>query len=505
MKGSDRLLRSAEQIIRPVSWATLPLLIALPLLRNAGLWSAPGWVTAWLMPILTGAAVGYLTNFIAIEMLFKPYRRTDRHWLRYATLGIWRQGLIPANKDRIGRVLGEEIPRNLIDPDEIATEIGKAATELFENESLLLRLRDVATRFLQRYSERISEFIAPHVEEALRAGLRDNLTTENLRRLWDEVAAGYLNAPENREKLASAIIDELRKRSPELASLLRDNLRSGVRDYLREALHDTGIDRRVLHGTQDMGDIYGIRSHGCDVIAECKAHRDVTPALVARWRDETLRERGNADADAAVLVVKRARRGIPESECHMTVRDYLLIAGLELPVQTVGFRRFKSITDTANMLRVSVLNASLMFLPMALPARSIPGAIFPAILPRASAVCGVITPCPAISDMTDDMVLPICPAAVVPMLPIAPFCLSLKIDISRLVNSYPPSTSTCGRYFVRAALRVSRATSCFSLAMFSCLLLRNAIARQLSSDNTRCAPTGRATDISESKIVTFFI
>ena len=33
MKGSDRLLRSAEQIIRPVSWATLPLLIALPLLR----------------------------------------------------------------------------------------------------------------------------------------------------------------------------------------------------------------------------------------------------------------------------------------------------------------------------------------------------------------------------------------------------------------------------------------------------------------------------------------
>ncbi|UKI29604.1 MAG: DUF445 family protein [Lentisphaeria bacterium] len=196
MGRSDRILRSAEQIIRPVSWATLPVLVALPLLRRTGIWIAPGWVTDWAMPILTGAAVGYLTNFIAIEMLFKPYRRTDRHWLRYATFGIWRQGLIPANKDRIGRVLGEEIPRNLIDPDEIATEIGKAATELFENESLLLRLRDVATRFLQRYSERISEFIAPHVEEALRTGLRDNLTTENLRRLWDEVAAGYLNAPE---------------------------------------------------------------------------------------------------------------------------------------------------------------------------------------------------------------------------------------------------------------------------------------------------------------------
>ena len=157
------------------------------------------------------------------------------------------------------------------------------------------------------------------------------------------------------------------------------------------------------------------------------------------------------------------------------------------------------------MLRVSVLKASLMFFPMALPACSIPGAILPAMLPRASAACGVIMPCPAISDITDDMVLPICPAAVVPMLPIAPFCLSLNIDISLLVNSYPPSTSTCGKYLVLAALRVSRATSCFSLDMPSCLLLRKAMARQLSSDNTRCAPMGRATDISESKIVTFFI
>ena len=124
---------------------------------------------------------------------------------------------------------------------------------------------------------------------------------------------------------------------------------SAVRDYLREALHDHSIDRRVLHGTQDMGDIYGIRSHGCDVIAECKAHREVTPALIAKWRDETLRERGNADADAAVLVVKRPRRKVAECEAHMTVRDYLLIAGLEPPVHTVGYRNFHHIADTANL------------------------------------------------------------------------------------------------------------------------------------------------------------
>lgn len=126
---------------------------------------------------------------------------------------------------------------------------------------------------------------------------------------------------------------------------------SAVRDYLRDALHDFAIDRRVLHGTQDMGDLYGIRSHGCDVVAECKAHKDVTPALVAKWRDETLRERGNADADAAVLVIKRPRRRVAECECQMTVGDYLRIAGLDVPLVPVGWndRAKKTVVDEADL------------------------------------------------------------------------------------------------------------------------------------------------------------
>ena len=37
---------------------------------------------------------------------------------------------------------------------------------------------------------------------------------------------------------------------------------SSVVRYMREALGDDRIERRALHGTQDMGDIYGIRAHG---------------------------------------------------------------------------------------------------------------------------------------------------------------------------------------------------------------------------------------------------
>lgn len=99
--------------------------------------------------------------------------------------------------------------------------------------------------------------------------------------------------------------------------------------HMRAALADDRIERRALHGTQDMGDVYGIRAHGWDVIAECKSRKDVTPALVAKWRDETLRERGNADAGAALLVVSVYRAPVGRSEVHVTLRD---LARIALPV-----------------------------------------------------------------------------------------------------------------------------------------------------------------------------
>ena len=57
--------------------------------KAAAGWSGPEWFSFWVFPILVAAAVGYLTNFIAIEMLFKPYERTGFHWLRLLSLGLW--------------------------------------------------------------------------------------------------------------------------------------------------------------------------------------------------------------------------------------------------------------------------------------------------------------------------------------------------------------------------------------------------------------------------------
>lgn len=101
---------------------------------------------------------------------------------------------------------------------------------------------------------------------------------------------------------------------------------TAVCHYMRTELQDERIERRALHGAKDMGDLYHIYAHGFEGIAECKAHKSVTPALVDKWREQTLNERDNADADFAVLIVKLYRHTIDESVVHVTLRDLARIA-----------------------------------------------------------------------------------------------------------------------------------------------------------------------------------
>ena len=73
-------------------------------------------------------------------------------------------------------------------------------------------------------------------------------------------------------------------------------------DYLAAALGDDRIERRVKHGTNDRGDIAGLRIHGKRVVVECKNHKRME---LAEWVDEAEIERGNDDADYGIVIHKR--------------------------------------------------------------------------------------------------------------------------------------------------------------------------------------------------------
>lgn len=73
-------------------------------------------------------------------------------------------------------------------------------------------------------------------------------------------------------------------------------------DYLAAALGDDRIERRVKHGTNDRGDIAGLRIHGQRIVVECKNNRRME---LAEWVDEAEIERGNDDAEYGIVVHKR--------------------------------------------------------------------------------------------------------------------------------------------------------------------------------------------------------
>lgn len=104
-----------------------------------------------------------------------------------------------------------------------------------------------------------------------------------------------------------------------------------VRDYLRERLGDPAIDRLVLHGRADIGDVgFLLAPTGERGVVECKAAKQQNPAKVRRWQAETERERLNAGVGFALLALKtpgvgRARLG--RSRAYVTRESLSRITG----------------------------------------------------------------------------------------------------------------------------------------------------------------------------------
>lgn len=108
--------------------------------------------------------------------------------------------------------------------------------------------------------------------------------------------------------------------------------------YLRERTGDSRIERRAMHGNRDMGDVYGIRAHGYEGIAECKRVERMTADRLDKFKRQAVDERYNADADFVLLIVWRKGKGYQakggkapasfgENVCWITVEDLLKVSG----------------------------------------------------------------------------------------------------------------------------------------------------------------------------------
>ena len=93
-----------------------------------------------------------------------------------------------------------------------------------------------------------------------------------------------------------------------------------IADHLA-AVVDDRIDRRVKTGAKDRGDIGGVRHMGGRIVIECKDYGGVIKA--GPWTAEAEIERGNDDALAGVVIVKRRGTTKPGDQYVLMTLDNL--------------------------------------------------------------------------------------------------------------------------------------------------------------------------------------
>ena len=141
-----------------------------------------------LLPLLgppcIGAFIGYLTNRIAIRMLFRPLRPWHIFGLRVPLT----PGIIPAKRHALARSIGEMVGKKLLTSEELGRAIAAAP---FQE-----RLSGLVARQVDEFCERewppLAE-LAPGEDGALREGLTEALA---------ETVNAWLAAPEAERQLA---------------------------------------------------------------------------------------------------------------------------------------------------------------------------------------------------------------------------------------------------------------------------------------------------------------
>lgn len=173
-----------------------------------------------------GAVIGYLTNYLAVKMLFRPYteKRIGRIRLPFTP------GVIPRRRGALARALGEAVGSRLVTKADLA--------ELLSSDESIERLSDAAVRqLLGREGESLEDRIRELVGEDVGKSAKERVDRAITAALADALASADLGA-----LLLTEGANALRAANPMLGMFLGDALleqltptvNETVRGYLAE-------------------------------------------------------------------------------------------------------------------------------------------------------------------------------------------------------------------------------------------------------------------------------
>lgn len=222
----------------------------------------------FIIPILVGATIGYITNWFAIKMLFRPHEEK-----RFLGIHIpFTPGLIPKEKGRIARSVGETVGIHLLSPDVVIGSLSKDNMDEYirawvesninilkkENKSVKALIKnfngEIYSKSLDNMVRRLTDFICFQIKrQEFKQKIMDiieyyifNKSKEDIYKILDEKMELFLyelsTSEVTRLGLKNAInikLEELTGDQRALMEVVPDSIIYMAKDYIKE--HDRDI------------------------------------------------------------------------------------------------------------------------------------------------------------------------------------------------------------------------------------------------------------------------
>ncbi len=115
-----------------------------------------------------GAGIGWVTNYVAIKMLFRPYKEIN--------LGLFKiQGLLPKRKHEIGESIAEIIQTELVSLKDIVNSMDKNKLEEKMSEAIDKILEEKLEREITRNFPMIAMFLSRDILEKIKEIIKNSI------------------------------------------------------------------------------------------------------------------------------------------------------------------------------------------------------------------------------------------------------------------------------------------------------------------------------------------
>lgn len=280
---------------------------------------------------MVGGVIGYFTNDIAINMLFRPYRSIYIGGYKLP----FTPGLIPSNQERLAKRVADTIMGSLLTPQELQN-LARRLLETERMKSAILWLLKLALEQLQTQNQtRTTQIVANILRELLGRSLlklvrvwarNEDFLAPQLNQIFDQVLLEFQLSEAQAEQLAEWLLTVV---------LPPDVLRQTLIDFLTDhniQVIDEGFREKTSGTYWVVANLFGLRNTLTRLRTYCLDEKEATNTRIAELiTDLGVKARltewlqNLSLQNLPVSTVRKLRKTMRD-----TVRDYIRLRGADL-------------------------------------------------------------------------------------------------------------------------------------------------------------------------------